>query len=175
TEAYTYIYGTADLRMPKQGHLARAPAGQVQKPWQYFTGAGWSAAPAEARPFLSGVSTQYAVIQAGSGYYLFTMDGRIPFSDEIVTYRADLPWGPWHGPVVIYKAPEATQSVAAYNPFVHTQFSVDSQVLVSYNLNHITDPGAVYRDAAIYRPRFIRVDMAAVARRFDAVRKGANR
>lgn len=168
TQAYTYIYGTADLRRPKAAHLARSAAGQVQGPWQYFTGDGWSDRPEASRPVLSGVSTQYAVLQAAGGFYLFTMDGRIPFSNHIVVYRAPYPWGPWKGPLSVYRAPEAHEAIAAYNPFVHTQFTSNSRVLVSYNLNAVINPAALYWDAAIYRPRFIRVDMDETARLFRA-------
>jgi hypothetical protein len=168
TEAFTYIYGAADLRMPKEAHLARAPAGNVQGPWQYFNGSSWSEIPADTAPVLSGVSTQFAVLQTGTDFYLFSMDGRTAFSSEIVVYRAGHPWGPWQGPLVIYRAPEATEAVFAYNPFVHPQFTEAGRVLLSYNLNHVSDPSAVYRDADIYRPRFIRVDMSQVAGHFRA-------
>lgn len=163
TGAYTYIYGTADRDTPKQAYLARAPAAHIQGPWKYFSGHGWSDAPAASKPILSGVSTQYGVMRANDGFYLFTMDGRIPFSNTIVVYRAKHPWGPWKGPVPVYRAPEASRAVAAYNPFVHPQFTVHDRALVSYNLNAVADPDLVYRNAAVYRPRFIRVDMKAVA------------
>jgi hypothetical protein len=42
-------------------------------------------------------------------------------------------------------------------------------VLVSYNLNHLNDPEALYRDAGLYRPRFIRVDLDEVDRRFRKI------
>jgi hypothetical protein len=29
---------------------------------------------------------------------------------------------------------------------------------VSYNVNHVSDPDALFRDASIYRPRFLWVD-----------------
>ena len=60
----------------------------------------------------------------------------------------------------IFKAPEASDEVAAYNPFVHPQFTRQGRILVSYNVNHLHDPAMLYRDAHIYRPRFIRVDLA---------------
>jgi hypothetical protein len=57
-------------------------------------------------------------------------------------------------------------NIVAYNPFVHTQFAEGNRHLISYNLNHINDPTALYRDASIYRPRFIRVDFTEVGKRF---------
>lgn len=170
-DAYIYIYGTADRNHPKEAHLARAPTGRIHGPWSYFSGDSWSDQPDASRSILAGVSTQYSVIRSGRYFYLFTMDGRTAFSDTIVAYRADQPHGPWKGPLSIYQAPETNPQVVAYNPFAHPQFSEEDHLLLSYNLNHISDPGALYRDASIYRPRFIRVDLSEVDRRFDTDRK----
>lgn len=166
SERHTYIYGTRDGVFPKQAHLARAPAGRLQGPWHYYDGRRWTDRSQRSAAILGGVSTQYGVIQDRDRFYLFTMDGRTPFSNEIVVYRAARPTGPWQGPVLVLRAPQAGRQVAAYNPFVHPQFTQNRRVLVSYNLNHLSDPAALYRDAALYRPRFIRVDLAEVDRRF---------
>lgn len=166
TEEYTYIYGTQDQLHPKQAHVARAPAGRIRDAWAYFDGRQWSDAPGASAPILTGISTQYGVIQACHHFYLFSMDGRVPFSNVIVAYRSRAPTGPWQGPQVVYQAPETDRDIAAYNPFVHLQFGDRGRLLVSYNLNHVTDPTALYRDATIYRPRFIRVDMVELERRF---------
>ena len=164
---YIYIYGTDERKQPQLAHVARTAAGSLEGPWFYFNGRDWSAQPADSAPVLSGVSTQYAVIQAHQAFYLFTMDAQTPFSNRLVVYRAPLPTGPWQGPLALYDAPETNGHIVAYNPFVHLQFSTADRVLVSYNLNDIVDPGALYRHAGIYRPRFIWIDMAAVAQRFD--------
>jgi hypothetical protein len=169
-DAYIYIYGTADRKHPKEAHLARAPTGGIHGPWAYYSGASWSDQPTASQSILTGVSTQYSVIHAGRHFYLFTMDGRNVFSNIIVVYRAAQPQGPWQGPLTIYQAPETNSQVAAYNPFTHPQFSVENSLLLSYNLNHISDPNALYQDASIYRPRFIRVDLSVVARCFDTYR-----
>jgi len=170
-DEHIYIYGTADQNHPREAHLARAPAGRIRGPWTYFSGTSWSDKPTASRSILAGVSTQYSVIHAGRHFYLFTMDGRTAFSNIIVVYRADQPHGPWQGPLTVYQAPETNSQVAAYNPFAHPQFSKDNRVLLSYNLNHVSDPNALYQDASVYRPRFIRVDISEVDRRFDADRK----
>jgi hypothetical protein len=166
TDTDTYIYGTQDQRQPKEAHVARAPAGRIEAAWRYFDGHQWSTAANDSAPILTGVSTQYSVIQACQGYYLFSMDGRVPFSNLIVAYRSRTPTGPWQGPQTVYQAPEANTQIAAYNPFAHTQFTDRGRVLVSYNVNHVSDPDALFRDATIYRPRFIRVDLGELERRF---------
>ncbi|MBI5894631.1 MAG: hypothetical protein HZB24_00980, partial [Desulfobacterales bacterium] len=93
-------------------------------------------------------------------------DGRVPFSNLIVAYRSRAPTGPWQGPQTVYQAPEANTQIAAYNPFAHTQFNDQGRVLISYNVNHVSDPNALFRDATIYRPRFIRVNLIELERRF---------
>jgi hypothetical protein len=168
TDTFTYIYGTQDQQQPKEAHVARTAAGHIQDAWRYYDGQKWSAASQDSAPILTGVSTQYTVIQACQGFYLFSMEGRVPFSNLIVAYRSRAPNGPWQGPQTVYQAPEANAQIAVYNPFAHTQFSDRERVLVSYNVNHVSDPDALFRDATIYRPRFIRVNLIELERRFRA-------
>ncbi|MBR9980522.1 MAG: DUF5005 domain-containing protein, partial [Desulfatitalea sp.] len=167
---WVYIFGTDDRPFPQQAHLARVASGRIDGPWHYFDGRQWSGDPAASVPILSGVSTQYAVLAARDAFYLFTMDGREPFSHWLVAYRAHQPWGPWHGPLPLYPAPSDEGRVAVYNPFVHPQFTDNGRVLVSYNRNPIDDPDALYRDADLYRPRFVWVDLAAVDAQLPEVR-----
>jgi hypothetical protein len=80
---------------------------------------------------LSGVSSQFSLIPHRSSYALITMDGRTPFSGRLVVYAAPQPEGPFQGPLSLYQAPEADGERAAYNPFVHPQFTRRGQLLVS--------------------------------------------
>jgi len=164
TDEYVYIYGTRDDAFPKLAFLARAATGSLGGPWEFYTGRGWSADSEDSAPILSGVSTQYSVFQTGGFFYIVTMDGRVPFPNTIAVYKSASPIGPWQGPQIIYVVPGVGRGVVAYNPFVHTQFTEGDRYLVSYNLNHANDPSAVYDDATIYRPQFIWVDFAAIAR-----------
>lgn len=154
---WVYIFGTRDAVHPKEAHVARAAPGRLAGPWEYFDGRAWSPRPQDSAAVLKGVSTQYAVVRWGAGHVLVTMDGRVPFADAILLFRAEAPQGPWGDAATIWRAPEAGGDVVAYNPFAHPQFQAAEGLLVSYNLNHIRDPEALYRNAALYRPRFIRV------------------
>lgn len=156
---YTYIFGTRDAAHPKEAHLARTAAGSLEGPWEYFDGGRWTRRPEDSAPILAGVSTQFAVSRVGRRCLLITMDGREPFSNALLLFQAPAPQGPWRDPRPLLRAPEAGGDVVAYNPFVHPQFTVAGRLLVSYNLNHISDPTALYRDAALYRPRFVRLDL----------------
>jgi hypothetical protein len=164
-----YIYGVAPGGAgTRQLYLARAPTGRLEDPWQYATARGWSTAPDDAAALLDGVDSQFGVVAGADGLLLFTMDARQPFDPHLVAYRAARPAGPWQGPWPVYTAPEADRAVAAYNAAAHPQFTVDGRLLVSYNLNHVFDPDALYDDAALYRPRFIRVDLQRLRERLAA-------
>ena len=167
TKEYVYIYGTRDDAFPKLAYLARAIAGSLGGPWEFCTGREWSADPENSAPVLSGVSTQYSVFQTDGLFYLVTMDGRRPFPDTIAVYRSGSPCGPWQGPRIIYDVPGVGRDIVAYNPFVHTQFTKGDRYLISYNLNHVNDPSALYDDATIYRPQFIFIDFAAIDQQFS--------
>ena len=160
----TFVFGVAEHGTQRLVHIARAPPGNLLGPWEFFTGQSWSADPEATRSILAGVSSQFGVLALNEGLALVTMDGRVPFSADLVMYFAPRPEGPWQGPCLLYRAPEASTVLAAYNPFVHLQFTVAGRLLVSYNLNHVSDPSALYRDASIYRPRFVRVDPGACLR-----------
>ena len=159
-DAWVYIFGTEQRGAVKHLHLARAPRGGLEGSWHYWAGQHWSDNPGASRSILAGVSSQFGVVGLEQGLGLVTMDDRQPFSDRIVLYLAEAPTGPWQGPVDIYRAPEASRAVAAYNPFVHPQFSRQGTGhLISYNINHVHDPDTLYDDAGLYRPRFIWVDL----------------
>ncbi len=157
---YTYVFGTKDQGGGTVAHVARAPRGDLGGSWSFWDGRGWSLHSASSQGILTGVSVQYGVTAWGDdGFALITMDRRQPFSPDLVLYVSPEPQGPWNGPILRYRAPEADEDVAAYNPSVHPQFTEAGRLLLSYNLNHVRSPDALYLDATIYRPRFLRVEL----------------
>ncbi len=160
-QGQVYIFGVTDAAGPRRLHVARAAAGSLLDPdWVFFDGRRWSPAPGRSAGVLTGVGSQFSVVPFRKGFVLITMDGRTPFSGRLVAYTASRPEGPFEGPIALFTAPEAGGDIAAYNPFVHPQFTQQNRILVSYNVNHLKDPTVLYRDAHLYRPRFIRVDLA---------------
>ncbi len=157
-----YIYGVVDKAGQRYLHVARTPAGPFAGVWSYFDGRSWSAGPSGG--ILTGVSSQFSVVVFRKSFVLVTMDERHPFSGRLVAYTATRPEGPFLGPTTIYQAPEANERVAAYNPFVHPQFTQQGRVLISYSVNHLHDAQIHYRDARLFRPRFIRADLAFFGR-----------
>lgn len=160
-QAQIYIYGVVEKAGQRHLHVARTPAGPFTGAWSYFDGPSWSATARHSVGILTGVSSQFSVVAFRNRFVLVTMDERQPFSGHLVAYTAARPEGPFQGPTTLYDAPEADDRVAAYNPFVHPQFTQQGRVLISYNVNHLHDAQIHYRDARLYRPRFIRLDLAA--------------
>ena len=161
-DGYVYVYGTEDLGQLKQAHVARFPDGAFTSRWQYFAGHRWSSDAATSARLLAGVSNQFSVLKVARRYLLITTDSRLPFDPTIVIYSSPSPTGPWAPGFTLYEPPEAGAGVVAYNALAHPQFTVNDWLLVSYNLNHAADANAVYRDADLYRPRFIRVNLKTV-------------
>ena len=159
-QGQVYIFGVGEAGGPKALHVARVAAGSLlEANWVFFDGRRWSPDPGQSVPVLIGVGSQFSLVPFRRGFVLVTMDGRTPFSGRLVAYTAPRPEGPFEGPISLFIAPEAGGAIAAYNPFVHSQFTQQDRVLVSYNVNHLTDPSVHFRDADLYRPRFIRVDL----------------
>jgi hypothetical protein len=160
-QSLIYIYGVVEGKGGKQLHVARTNTRSfAEGAWLFFDGDQWSPSPERSASVLNGVGSQFSLIPYEQAFVLITMDGRTPFSGRLVAYKASRPEGPFQGPVFLYKAPEANSNLAAYNPFIHPQFTRQGRLLISYNVNHLHDPDALYRDAQIYRPRFIRLDLA---------------
>ena len=158
----TYIYGVEDLQSAKHVHIARAGLGRLDDAWEYWNGEGWTGDPLASKRLFSGAALQFSVIKAGDRYVLITSDNRNPFDSAIVAYVSPSPIGPWSLSSLLYRPPEAKGDIVAYNALAHPRLSPQGRLLLSYNINHIRDPKAVYRNADDYRPRFILVDLKAL-------------
>ncbi len=157
-EQYTYIYGLGHGRP----HVARVPVGDVLQPWEFFDGSGWSGDPGDAKPMgdISG-SEQFTIFKEGKSYVLVTQMGG--FSDEICSFTGESPYGPWSNRQLLYKTPlpDSTRNLFTYNAVAHPEFTENGMLLISYNMNSMV-LGDHYRNAGIYRPRFIRVPLGMI-------------
>lgn len=149
---YTYIYGSEDVPggAPTM-HVARAKAGYLLGPWEFYTGKGWSSDPKLSKGVFTGPVS--SVFKFDSRYVLLTMT--YPFGDQILAYQACSPIGPWVGRTQVYTTPESKQNLFTYIPAAHPEFTQDGQILISYSVNG----QGTANDAANYRPRFIRVKL----------------
>jgi hypothetical protein len=158
----TYIYGVEDVQSAKHVHIAKAGFGRLEGAWKYWNGKGWTVDPLASKRLFSGAALQFSVIKAGGRYVLITSDNRNPFDSAIVAYVSPSPIGPWSLKSLLFRPPEAKGDIVAYNALAHTHLSPRHRLLLSYNLNHIRDPKAVYQKADDYRPRFVLVDLKAL-------------
>ena len=156
-DGHTYVYGTEAAGEMKFAHLARVAGNDLSSPWEFWTGAGWSATEADSSHLLSGVGTNYGVRRIGDRYVLVTHENNLMFSSDFVAYTAGSPTGPFGGPHYLFRAAETDAGHVVYDADLHTELARPGKLLVSYNVNNL-DEAVAYADAGIYRPRFVEVD-----------------
>jgi predicted alpha-1,2-mannosidase len=155
---YIYVYGSGDGKP----HAARFPRGRINGSWEFFDGETWTGNAAAARPMADiDVSEQFSVFRQGDLYVLITQEGGI--SDEICSFTAGTPYGPWGNRQLLYRTPipGSARNLITYNALAHPQFTEDGMLLVSYNVNSMVLED-LFKDAWIYRPRFIRVPLEMI-------------
>ena len=163
---HTFIYGVEDLGLVKYMHLARVAGDDLTSAWEFWTGSGWSDAEADSARIMSGVGNEYSVAPYGDGYLLVTQNTNELFSRDIVAYTGCSPEGPFTLAATLYQTPETglfgsygNPNIFTYNAHEHPDLRDGSTLLVTYNVNSF-DNQDLYRDATIYRPRFIRVTLS---------------
>ncbi|GAA3927012.1 DUF5005 domain-containing protein [Actinoplanes auranticolor] len=153
---HTYVYGTEPAGTMKFAHIARVAGTDLRKPWEFWTGTGWSPREAESARVLSGVGTNYGVRRMNGQYVLVTHENNLIFSADFVAYTAETPTGPFTGPRYLFRAPETDAGHIVYDADLHPDLARPGKLLMSYNVNNLDDKVA-YSDANIYRPRFVEV------------------
>ncbi|MGC4152409.1 MAG: DUF4185 domain-containing protein [Propionicimonas sp.] len=163
---YTYMYGVEDLGLVKNMHIARTKGKNLTRvsAWQYWTGSRWSNRESDSVAVMPGVANEYSVTPFRDGYLLVTQDTNELFSSKVLGYVSCSPTGPFVNPVTLFEMPEVgalgsygDPDVFAYNAHVHPEFSSNSRLLVTYNVNSFDNVGDIYNDVSIYRPRFMDV------------------
>jgi hypothetical protein len=158
---YTYIYGVEDLGASKYQHVARVRGDDLTaKPWEYWTGSGWSSDESASARVLEGVANEHSVTSFKDGYLLVTHDTKELFSKRVVGYFSCSPTGPWVKPVELYQTPETGGNIITYNSHEHPDLRRGNELLVSYNVNSLVSDD-LYGDVSIYRPRFLAVTLVA--------------
>jgi hypothetical protein len=168
-----YVYGSEFDPWTKRryAHLAWLPSGNLNGPWMYWTRYGWSREQDRSSPILSGVGTAFGVQRVGDQVALVTMDCRQPFPGQVVAYLFDSPESPPSDPVRLCRVPELTGNGdrIAYDARVHPHLAEPGQLLISYNV-HSLDPQVLFRDASVYRPRFVEHSCEELARAYEYMR-----
>ncbi len=163
-----YIYGIDGTNtLNKQLLLARVPAADAEtiSAWQYRTREGGSGRSSEAAPIAENLTSEISI-------HLMKLNGRPrfvviqsepPLGAGIMARTAAAPEGPWSNPNKLYTCPEpATDSrMMIYSAKAHPELSPPGELLVSYSVNS-TDFWDVAAHADKYRPRFVRIPLAAI-------------
>ncbi|PLX13739.1 MAG: hypothetical protein C0597_11175 [Marinilabiliales bacterium] len=154
-DEFLYIYGLCEGKP----HVARVDIKDVSDNWEFFNGSSWSKNPEDSKPMadIHG-SEQFSILKMKNKYYYVTQDGGL--SPEIYVYNSKVPYSGWSIRTLLYTTPldSLNKDIFTYNAVAHPQFVDERGILVSYNTNSFTLSDH-YRDAGIYRPRFIRVPL----------------
>ncbi len=152
---FTYIYGTRDGGgRDKTAYVARAPATNLAAPWTYWDGRAWNAAPASAAPVVWGVSDQFSVLHTARGWNLVS---QVPMSRDVIAFSSRTPQGPWHALGRVARVP-AIPHAFTYNATIHKEYSAGKKLMLGYSVN-AEDMEHVFSDAALYRPRFMTIEL----------------
>jgi hypothetical protein len=159
-DGYLYVYGVRNDFLNKKLLVARVRPEDIAAfdRYCYWDGTAWGTDLDAAVPVTDRVSNELSVTPLADGRYLlvFQIDG---ISRHVGARIGESPVGPW-GPVIrVYGCPEVDQDpdYYCYNAKAHPHLSEPGTLLISYNVNTFDFFGDFFRDADLYRPRFIRL------------------
>jgi hypothetical protein len=127
--------------------------------WRYLRDGNWVEDFRDPSPLAGDIGTEYSVTKLGTRYLaVYTEHGMSP---RILGRYADNPWGPWSPSTVLFECPEPgrDKKLFAYAAKAHPSLSSGNDVVVSYCVNSF-DFWQVAREADLYWPRFVRVQLA---------------
>jgi hypothetical protein len=160
-QGFLYVYGyieTSKAIGRRKLAVARTPVDKVEdfSSWQFRSENGWGDAE-DSFPQCGGLATEFSVcvMLGGKRFALvYTENG---LGDKILARFADAPEGPWSDPTLVYRCTEMKdKGIFTYAAKAHPWASADNELLVSYCTNS-WDFGRLFRDEAVYRPKFVRV------------------
>jgi hypothetical protein len=165
-DLYIYAYAEARGKGPLKRNLtvARAPAEKLDdfSTWRFYTGTGWSDKASESAKLADGMGTEFSVtpVPGGDGFVMVTTENGL--SDRIMGRFAAAPEGPWSAPVLLYKCPEMgkDKGVFSYAAKAHSWAAKENELLISY-CHNTWDFARLFRDEAVYRPKFVRVRLGS--------------
>jgi len=157
-----------------------------EKNWKAWDGKGWTGDLKKRKsiiPAAAGISDELTIRRLNVGgkpmFVMVTFDTAVGYLNwkDLYLYSACEPQGPFENKYFFYRTPTAGQTklpgmtgsqslqsgLSVYNPHLHTQFTRDGKLLVSYNSNlpFGAKPGdSIYAD--FYKPRFVWVPVEGV-------------
>ncbi|MGE5316519.1 MAG: DUF5005 domain-containing protein [Chloroflexota bacterium] len=180
---YRYIYGNKVDWIVWEPFVARTLIGtNIEAPYQFYTGTGWSFNPYLAAPVSAEfVSPGFSVFMMNNKYYMLTQENGLltcSLGREIYIMESDKPWGPFINKQLVYTIEYQFNGyyTHTYNAQCHPSFTENNELLVSYNVNDAVDTTEPYicpsqckdlgrdrLDADTYRPKFIRVPILSTS------------
>ena len=178
TRPYLYIYGVHNAQPTnKQLMLARVPAEKVEQldEWKFHAGGNrWSSKMTDAVHIADRMASELSVCEVnGEENSTFIIVHSEPlFGRRVLLRSAPAPTGPWSAATPVYTVPglDRGKDYFTYAAKGHLHLSRRTELLTTYiiNANNIWDMAV---DAAIYRPRFVRVRLPDRLRRRISARK----
>jgi hypothetical protein len=185
---FLYIYGNMLNWIVWGPILARCNINQVQGPWEYYNGTGWSSSISESQ-YISAypVSPGFSVFSWNNKYYMVTQENgylTCGLGREIYSYESDNPQGPFIDSTLLYTEESKFNGkyLLTYNAQAHPFFIVNNELLIGYNVNDKVDslppnpcPSECVNiwtdrlDADSYRPKFIRVPMGIITQNQEKI------
>lgn len=169
-EETVWIFGEVKASRYENGLLlARAPRPTIDDiaSWRFFAGEGrWSERAEDARPVALGITSELSVEawrrEDGQARYVLVHSEPL-LGKRIFVRTAARPEGPWSERREVFTVPDVERSKAyfTYAAKGHLHLSRPGELLITYLVN-ANDLGSAFRDASIYRPRFIRVPLRDV-------------
>lgn len=163
------IYGVrAPVKGRRQLIAAFAPRNELENfaRWQFFAGdERWSADAADAATLCDDIAPEFSLerLHAHSprkyeGYVLVQNEPML--GPGILVRTAPSPLGPWSAPREVFRPAEVAgdKDLFSYAAKGHVALSPPGELLISYVVS-AHDFWRLFREAALYRPRFIRVPL----------------
>ncbi len=127
--------------------------------WLFFDGSTWTPSHESAAPLFPGAQDEFSVhrVHKHDRDILVLVQSEAFLSRAVVVRTARQPQGPWSEPRRVYEAPDSGPGSFVYAAKAHPHLSRPGELLVTYAVN--ADFGRVFRDASLYRPRFVRVPL----------------
>jgi hypothetical protein len=162
-DGFVYVYGLREKPLDKQLLVARVPPDRIRDfgAYRFWDGAAWSPRIQAAAPLVHRMSSEFSVSPLADGRVILVYQQDDFLGPDVTVRIGDGPTGPF-GPVIpVYTIPETAldPDIYAYGAKAHPHLSRPDRLLISYHVNTF-DFWDHFKDADIYRPRFVELPLA---------------
>ncbi len=159
-DGYIYVYGPKSSFGKKDLVAARVLPENISdfSLWKFWDGKGWTTDIGNCAPITGFISQEFSVTPLPDGKFLLTFQ----IGNQVAVRIGESPVGPFDIYRKVWDCPEVRQNkdIFVYNAKAHPHLSPPGKLLISYNVNS-SNFGDLFRNANIYRPRFITIDISS--------------